>query len=138
MCHTFAGTKPVFYQWTKNGQVLANSPQSDYKIETFEDNSQFVIKSVDRTDSGNYSCIARNAFGTDSQSALLIVKGLKNSFRNKIYSKIISYKIISVGPKWLIEPKDMTINADNDITIECKADGEPKPKISWVHSNGNF
>jgi hypothetical protein len=32
----------------------------------------------------------------------------------------------------------MTINADNDMTIECKADGEPKPKISWVHSNGNF
>ncbi len=87
MCHTFAGTKPVFYQWTKNGQTLANSPQSDYKIEIHEDHSQFVIKSVDRNDSGNYSCIARNAFGTDSQSALLIVKGLKNSFRNKIYNK---------------------------------------------------
>jgi len=80
MCHTFAGTKPVFYQWSKNGQVLTNSPESKYKIETYEDHSQFVLKSVDRSDSGNYSCIARNAFGTDSQSALLIVKGLNKRF----------------------------------------------------------
>jgi hypothetical protein len=87
LCHTRSGTKPVFYQWTKNGQTLANSPQSDYKIEIYEDHSQFVIKSVDRNDSGNYSCIARNAFGTDSQSALLIVKGLINSFRNKSLNK---------------------------------------------------
>ncbi len=81
LCHTSAGTKPVFYQWNKNGLSLANNPESSYKIETFEDNSQFVIKNVDRSDSGNYSCIARNAFGTDSQSAQLIVKGLIIFFR---------------------------------------------------------
>ncbi len=57
---------------------LVNNPHSSFKIETFKDNSQFGIEKVDRNDSGNYSCIARNAFGTDIQSALLIVKGLKN------------------------------------------------------------
>jgi hypothetical protein len=30
----------------------------------------------------------------------------------------------------------MQIIAANNISIECKADGEPKPKIVWVTSEG--
>ncbi len=30
----------------------------------------------------------------------------------------------------------MQIIAGNNISIECKADGEPKPKIVWVTSEG--
>ncbi len=74
------GTKPVFFQWNKNGINLLNNPESSFKIETFEDNSQIRIKTVNRNDSGNYSCIARNEFGSDIQSTLLVVKGLKTSF----------------------------------------------------------
>ncbi len=82
LCQVIAGTKPVFLQWNKNGITLSNSPESKFKIENNEEMlfSQFAIKSVDRNDSGNYSCIARNAFGTDIQSTLLIVKGLKYFF----------------------------------------------------------
>jgi hypothetical protein len=78
VCHTIAGTKPVFFQWNKNGINLSNSPESNFEIEINDDKlySQFSIKSVRRSDSGNYSCIARNAFGSDIQSTLLIVKGL--------------------------------------------------------------
>ncbi len=75
-CQSSAGTKPLFFQWIRNGQTLTNSPESEYKIENNEDYSHFTIKSVDRNDSGNYSCVVRNAFGTDIQSALLVVKGL--------------------------------------------------------------
>jgi hypothetical protein len=71
-----SGTKPVFFQWSKNGIDLTNRSDLRFRIETFKDYSQFGIETVDRSDSGNYSCIARNAFGTDTQSALLIVKGL--------------------------------------------------------------
>jgi hypothetical protein len=75
-CSILSGTKPLFFQWTKNGQILSNSPQTNYKIENSEDHSFLKILSVIRADSGNYSCSVRNAFGTDSQSAILIVKGL--------------------------------------------------------------
>jgi hypothetical protein len=30
----------------------------------------------------------------------------------------------------------MQIISGNNISIECKADGEPKPKIVWVTSEG--
>jgi hypothetical protein len=75
LCQSNGGTKPIFFQWIKNANILANSPESDYKIENNDDYSLFTFKNVDRTDSANYSCIARNASGTDIQSALLIVKG---------------------------------------------------------------
>ncbi len=80
VCHMSKGTRPVFFQWNKNGINLSNNPESSFKIDTFKDNSQFGIDSVDRNNSGNYSCIARNEFGSDIQSTLLIVKGLKSSF----------------------------------------------------------
>ncbi len=76
-CSIQTGTKPLFFQWSKNGLILNNSPQTNYKIENSEDQSIFKIMNVIRADSGNYSCSVRNAFGTDSQSAILIVKGLK-------------------------------------------------------------
>ncbi len=75
-CQISTGNRPLFFQWIKNGQTLTNSPENEYKIENNDDFTLFTIKSVDRTDSGNYSCVVRNAFGTDIKSALLEVKGL--------------------------------------------------------------
>jgi hypothetical protein len=38
--------------------------------------------------------------------------------------------------RWSLEPKDLRINLDEDVYIECKADGEPRPKISWITAKG--
>jgi hypothetical protein len=85
-CSTFAGEKPLFFQFTKNGQTLSNNPEANYKIESSEDLqvSVFSIKSVERSDSGNYSCISRNAFGSDSQTVQLLVRGLNLIVNNSI------------------------------------------------------
>ncbi len=74
-CSTSAGDKPLFFQWTKNNQILSNDPKVNYKIDNSKVHSLLTIESIERSDSGNYSCIVRNAFGEDFQSALLIVKG---------------------------------------------------------------
>jgi len=75
-CSRSAGDKPLFFQWSKNGRTLSNTPQVNYKIENSDDFTIFTINSVERNDSGNYSCIVRNAFGEDTKSSQLIVKGL--------------------------------------------------------------
>jgi hypothetical protein len=43
---------------------------------------------------------------------------------------------IEVPPKWVIEPKDIQLNSENDLSIECRAEGEPKPRISWINAEG--
>jgi len=32
----------------------------------------------------------------------------------------------------------MRLIAGNNISIECRADGEPKPKISWIDFEGSL
>ncbi len=39
-------------------------------------------------------------------------------------------------PSWVIEPKDIRAKAGNDLTLECFADGLPKPTIKWISSEG--
>jgi hypothetical protein len=42
----------------------------------------------------------------------------------------------SVTPKWVKEPKDIRVKSGDNIAIECKADGEPKPTIKWIDTKG--
>lgn len=75
LCSISAGDKPLFFEWSKNGLLLSNNPQSSYKIDNSEEFSQFFLKSVERSDSGNYSCRVKNAFGEDIKYLQLLVKG---------------------------------------------------------------
>ncbi len=41
-----------------------------------------------------------------------------------------------MSKKWLKEPKDIRAKKGDNIAIECKADGEPKPNIKWIDIKG--
>jgi hypothetical protein len=75
-CSIQKGSSPLFFQWTKNEQILSSKPEVNYKIETSDEHSIIIISNVRRSDAGNYSCIVRNAFGTDSQTVSLNVRGI--------------------------------------------------------------
>jgi hypothetical protein len=34
------------------------------------------------------------------------------------------------------EPNDIRVNAGDDVSVECIADGLPKPTIIWISSKG--
>lgn len=38
---------------------------------------------------------------------------------------------VNVPPKWTIEPKTAQVILSKSITINCQAEGFPKPKITW-------
>ena len=38
---------------------------------------------------------------------------------------------MNVPPKWIIEPKNVQVILSKSITINCQAEGYPKPKITW-------
>jgi len=66
----------LFFQWLKDGQVIKPNPDLNYKIDNFDRFSTFNIEKIDRKDAANYTCVVRNAFGSDSQYSLLTVEGM--------------------------------------------------------------
>ena len=41
-------------------------------------------------------------------------------------------------PRWTVEPTDKQFAQGSDAKVDCKADGFPKPKISWKKAAGQF
>ena len=42
----------------------------------------------------------------------------------------------SVPPRWTVEPTDKQFAQGSDAKVDCKADGFPKPQISWKKAAG--
>lgn len=39
--------------------------------------------------------------------------------------------MVNVPPKWIFEPKNVQVILSRSVTINCQAEGYPKPKITW-------
>lgn len=50
---------------------------------------------------------------------------------------LIKYNFL-VPPRWILEPVDKAFAQGSDAAIECKADGFPKPVITWKRAEGLF
>lgn len=44
----------------------------------------------------------------------------------------------SVPPRWRLEPNDVAVAAGQDVTLQCQADGYPKPTITWKKAVGKL
>ncbi|XP_060529749.1 cell adhesion molecule Dscam2 isoform X5 [Cylas formicarius] len=77
--------------------------------------STLSIESVSEIHSGEFLCIAENPAGKSSYSAILNVK---------------------VPPRWILEPTDKAFAQGSDAAVECKADGFPKPVVTWKKATG--
>ncbi|XP_076265907.1 Down syndrome cell adhesion molecule 1 isoform X37 [Rhynchophorus ferrugineus] len=113
-CTISTGDLPVVFSWMLNGRAIVQN--DNVNIAGFGKKvSVLNIDSISETEAGNYTCIATNKAGINSFSAELIVK---------------------VPPRWILEPTDKAFAQGSDAAVECKADGFPKPVVTWKRATG--
>lgn len=70
LCSLISGSKPVFFQWNKNGSPIDSG--------SFSSNALFsalAFENITSADAGTYLCLVKNAFGSDSTQTRIDVKG---------------------------------------------------------------
>nr|XP_027202352.1 obscurin-like [Dermatophagoides pteronyssinus] len=73
-CTISSGSTPIFFEWFKDDHKKLSS--SEYKIDNYATMSSLVFESLNRNDTGSYTCNTKNVYGSDSITTKLIIQGL--------------------------------------------------------------
>ena len=79
---------------------------------------QLSIMNAQKTDSGLYKCTAVNILGHESAVTQVVVVELPQ---------------FTVSP-----PARLGTGQHRNVTVPCKASGDPKPTITWIKQNGEL
>ncbi|XP_046141187.1 Down syndrome cell adhesion molecule-like protein Dscam2 isoform X44 [Osmia bicornis bicornis] len=117
VCTIVKGDLPIEMSWALNGEPISSKNHGDVSISsTGKRVSLMTIDAVSARHAGEYTCTASNAAGATSFSATLAV---------------------NVPPRWILEPTDKAFAQGSDARVECKADGFPKPQVTWKRAAGD-
>ncbi|XP_050561784.1 cell adhesion molecule Dscam2 isoform X11 [Spodoptera frugiperda] len=116
-CVATKGDLPLDISWTFSSETIDSSLQRDITTMPLNPRASILtINSVSANHQGNYTCIVQNAAGRAEYAATLVV---------------------NVPPRWIIEPTDKAFAQGSDAKVECKADGFPKPQVTWKRAEGD-
>jgi len=51
---------------------------------------------------------------------------------------VIKFNFFAASPIFLKRPQNLTLRAGSTAKLECQAEGEPKPEISWHKDGGSY
>lgn len=91
LCTTKRGNPPLQFSQLHNGKEV--DKYSKYKISSMHTSSHISIDSIETSDIGNFTCVARNAFGEDRKTESVFMEG-KENFHNKSNLHDVSYIVI--------------------------------------------
>ncbi|XP_073812146.1 Down syndrome cell adhesion molecule 1 isoform X20 [Musca autumnalis] len=119
-CQIQKGDRPLKIHWSfeRPGDDMRFGPEQPI-MRTNRISSKSSVLSIPNATpehTGTYTCTASNAAGSTSYSTNLTV---------------------NVPPRWILEPTDKAFAQGSDAKVECKADGFPKPQLTWKKAVGN-
>ena len=108
-----SGTKPRV-KWYKNGEEIDETIEENYEIFEEEETYTMLIKNSQPKHSGDYQAVITNDVG-------------------QIKSKKIKVQI-QKAPEFIKKPQPiLTAKEGEQARFECEFDGNPSPKVSWLH-----
>ncbi|XP_057326095.1 cell adhesion molecule Dscam2 isoform X34 [Microplitis mediator] len=115
-CAVSKGDFPLEITWMFKGRPIGPDRSDIIVSNSGKRVKQLTIDAVAARHAGEYTCVASNAAGSSSHSAILDV---------------------NVPPRWILEPTDKAFAQGSDARVECKADGFPKPQVTWKRAAGD-
>ncbi|XP_026295688.1 Down syndrome cell adhesion molecule isoform X9 [Apis mellifera] len=119
-CAVIKGDLPVRIAWSLNGRRVEAGREHEIPdivvTRSSKRISTLTIDSVAARHAGEYSCTATNEAGSATHVSVLSV---------------------NVPPRWILEPTDKAFAQGSDARVECKADGFPKPQVTWKKAAGD-
>ncbi|KAM5131943.1 cell adhesion molecule-related/down-regulated by oncogenes isoform 2-T4 [Mantella aurantiaca] len=105
------GVSAPHVHWYKDGQSATDNRRTLL-------HTNLVIRTVERLDAGNYSCLLAN----DTQEVL------------RIYYKVLVLEALLISRA----PEDQPAPAGSDVTFTCETQGNPAPNITWLHNTATL
>ncbi|XP_047530731.1 Down syndrome cell adhesion molecule-like protein Dscam2 isoform X3 [Vanessa atalanta] len=116
-CVMSKGDLPVTFTWLLNGEEIRPRNNLGIVLTTISKKTSILnIESVNAVHRGSYTCELKNQAGETNHTTLLSV---------------------NVPPRWILEPTDKAFAQGSDAKVECKADGFPKPQVTWKRAEGD-
>nr|XP_036231664.1 Down syndrome cell adhesion molecule-like protein Dscam2 [Bactrocera oleae] len=120
LCQIQKGDRPIKINWSFErvaGDARYDTLQPIMRTNRFSSKSSVLsIPRATPAHTGTYTCTASNAAGSTTYSTNVTV---------------------NVPPRWILEPTDKAFAQGSDAKVECKADGFPKPQVTWKKAVGD-
>uniref|UniRef100_A0A673IHA6 Inactive tyrosine-protein kinase 7-like n=1 Tax=Sinocyclocheilus rhinocerous TaxID=307959 RepID=A0A673IHA6_9TELE len=77
-------------------------------------NGDLIFSPTDGSDSGVYTCVARNTAGQKQQELVVTV---------------------ATSPEWIVQPQDTRVEEGQPGFLHCHARGTPEPRVTWYRKS---